>query len=111
MISVANPASAACAADVRALRALVPAGQQQHDPRAGLRIVDAIARSRIDPQFPDAVTAESVVAKIALLDAVDPSHDLHLGNRVPHQPQPIQKNVSAVGSQVMANFRHRYFRL
>lgn len=54
-----------CLFNVRGLRALVAAAQQQHDTPSHQSLIHSIAGACVDSQFPDAIPAESVVAKIA----------------------------------------------
>jgi hypothetical protein len=61
----------ACAANVRFLGSLVAAAKEQDDSCASDCIVDPIARSNIDPKFPNAIPAEFVIPEVTKFDAID----------------------------------------
>ncbi len=52
------------------LRSLIAATQQQYDLLARNSVINPVASAHINAKFPYAITAEFVVAKIALLYAV-----------------------------------------
>ena len=64
------------ALDVLLLRRLV-ATRQKHDQLfAALRVIDAVSRPDIDPQFGNPVSQIAVIARVAMDKTIDPNLDL-----------------------------------
>jgi len=83
--------------------------QQQHDGPAGHRVIDAIARSGIDPQFRYPIAQGLVVAEIAEFHAVHAADDSDLAFWIPQLHKPIREWIAAIGSQVVADFEHAHY--
>jgi hypothetical protein len=58
------PSKAHCSLDVCLLPPVVAAAQQENDRPVAHSIVDAVTRTYVNSQFPHAITAKIVIAKI-----------------------------------------------
>ena len=56
--------------NVGVLRTFATATKQQHDTLPRLSVVHAITWSNIDTQLPNAMTAEFVIAEVAVFDSI-----------------------------------------
>src|SRR4051795_9482362 len=65
----------ACRSDIPALRAFVPALEQDDKCRPPLDEVDPVARTAVDPHFRNAATGWFHIAEIADFQAIDPRLD------------------------------------
>lgn len=97
----------ACAANVRFLGSLVAAAKEQDDSCASDCIVDPIARSNIDPKFPNAIPAEFVIPEVTKFDAIDPAIDRDASFDIPQLRMSVLVDIPSVLSQLMANLVHR----
>jgi hypothetical protein len=91
----------ACAGDIRILRLLVAAAEQQDYLTSGDCVVDSVSRPDIDPQFPYAIAAELVVSEIPQFDSIDAPVDGNLCLCVTELAAPLKKWVSLVRGKVV----------
>src|SRR5207302_2507085 len=82
-----------CAGNVGILRMLVANAQQKNNLCPGLCVVEAVARTSIDTQFPHPIATESVVAEVALFEPVEAL-------------EPFENRVFVFRSKIVANFVH-----
>ncbi len=76
----------------------------------GYGVVHPVAGADIDPQLPDAIPTEAVVAEIALLDASDPPDDGDLGLAISEATEPVGVEIlPSVRRQVMVNPVHVHY--
>lgn len=79
------------ARDIRLLNSLVACAKQQNDLGAGYCVVDSVARSNVDSQLPNAVTARLVVSEVPQLNAIDAPVDGDPRLGVTELAMPLQK--------------------
>src|ERR1035441_10385719 len=96
----------ACAVDIRVLPPLVACAKQQDYLASCDCVVDSVSRPDIDPQFPHAIAAKLMVSEVPQFESIDApvEGDPCLG--VTELAAPLEKWVSAVQGEVVANLVH-----
>src|SRR2546425_5123906 len=92
-----------CSLDVGALLSLVATAQQQNDPAACARVIDAVAWPPVDSQLPYALADRFTVTEQASLYPVDARLYPRLGLSVPERCKPFREHIGAGGGSIMAN--------
>jgi hypothetical protein len=92
------------AVDIRSLCSLRTGAQKQDQGLASLRIVNAIAGSEIDPQFPDAFGAEPAITEIASFKSIETAQDDIYRVHILQFVKPILKAVNAGYRNVVSDF-------
>jgi hypothetical protein len=87
--------------NVRRLTALGSTAEQHKPIRACSCEIDTVARSTIDAKLPDAVTAEPVIAGIAVGHSIDTSQYRHSAPEIAQPIEPLLKRVAARRRQVV----------
>jgi len=70
------------------------------------RVVDAVARSVVYPQFPNALAYRFMVAKISGLQPINPRDDPRHCRCVRKIIEPVLKGIHSVSGEVVENLIH-----
>src|SRR5579871_268853 len=98
-----------CAGNIRILCPFIAAAQQKQYLCSSLGIVEAIAGTGVDPQFPDSIATEAVVTEVALFKPVKPFDDVYLSQRVTQVFQPFENGIFPLWREIVTNFVHTTF--
>jgi len=93
--------------DVLRLRALVAATKQDHNLRPTMHIIDAVARTIVDPHFHDSAADAPGVSGIAPLHAAQASDDPCCGLGIFKTVQPVRKFRGLAHFDHDGNVAHR----
>jgi hypothetical protein len=96
------------AADIFILALFVASGEQQDDLSPGDCVVDSLTRFHVDAQFPNTITAEFVIDKVAQLHPVDSAVNGSLCFCVAESKPPFHEDIFRISRQVMADFIHGF---
>ena len=85
---------------------LVASTEQQNNLRSGNRVIDPVALSHVDSQFPNTVPAKFVIAEVAQFDAIDSTINGDSCPDVAEPRVPFLVNVVRILREVMVNLIH-----
>jgi hypothetical protein len=94
------------AADIRILRSLISATEQQDHPSSGNRVIDSVSRANIDAQLPYPIAATPVIAEVAEFHSVDSTVNCDPCLRVAELMTPFHEEVVLALRHVVANLVH-----
>lgn len=80
--------------------------QRQHTFPADHRVIHAVARSPIDPQFAYTLSQGLAVAKVPCGEPVDSARNLRLGPGISQLRQPVVEDIFPGAADVMTNLDH-----
>jgi hypothetical protein len=78
------------------LRALIPSTQYHHYHRTIFAIVNPVARTVMDTQFPETTPQTAAIPEIPLFQPYQPLNDSDLSNKVRKSPNPRVKNIFTI---------------